>query len=311
MSFRFYFLFLTITFLLLFYPGSGPYFHIIAFNKNYFFKEHTQPSLQINTIPLIKAGALPPSVSAQGVYVVDAASLTPLYAKNEKQRFYPASTTKVVTALVALDLYAPDDVLTVKIASVEGQLMNLQNGERITLENLLYGLLVHSGNDAAVAIANSYGYDRFIELMNKKAHELHMNNTTFRNPNGLDDMQQLTTPYDLTLAARELLKNPYLTKIVGTKEITISDVDYTIFHHLSNVNKLLGEIRGLGGLKTGYTEFAGENLVSFYKHEGHDFIIVVMKSNDRFADTRTLVDWIITNISYIPALETPDITITP
>ncbi len=311
MSFRFYFLFLTITFLLLFYPGSGPYFHIIAFNKNYFFKEHTQPSLQINTIPLIKAGALPPTVSAQGVYVVDAASLTPLYAKNKKQRFYPASTTKVVTALVALDLYAPDDVLTVKIASVEGQLMNLQNGERITLENLLYGLLVHSGNDAAVAIANSYGYDRFIELMNKKAHELHMNNTTFRNPNGLDDMQQLTTPYDLTLAARELLKNPYLTKIVGTKEITISDVDYTVFHHLSNVNKLLGEIRGLGGLKTGYTEFAGENLVSFYKHEGHDFIIVVMKSNDRFADTRTLVDWIITNISYIPALETPDTTITP
>ncbi len=311
MSFRFYFLFLTITFLILFYPGSGPYFHIIAFNKNYFFKEHTQPSLQINTIPLIKAGALPPAVSAQGVYVVDAESLTPLYAKNEKQRFYPASTTKVVTALVALDLYDTDDVLTVKIASIEGQLMNLQNGERITLENLLYGLLVHSGNDAAVAIANSYGYDRFIDLMNKKARELHMNDTTFRNPNGLDDMQQLTTPYDLTLAARELLKNPYLTKIVGTKEITISDVDYTVFHHLSNVNKLLGEIRGLGGLKTGYTEFAGENLVSFYKHEGHDFIIVVMKSNDRFADTRTLVDWIITNISYIPALETPDTSITP
>lgn len=299
MSFRFYFLFLTITFLLLFYPGTGPYFYIIAYNKQAFSPEIKATNLHVNPVPTIKKGALPPAISAQGVYVVDADSLTPLYAKKEHQRFYPASTTKVITALVALDIYKPDDVITVKIASVEGQLMNLQNGEKITLENLLYGILVHSGNDAAVAIANSYGYDPFIELMNKKAQELHMVNTTFRNPNGLDNMQQLTTPFDLTLAARELLKNPYLTKIVGTKEITISDVDYTTFHHLSNVNKLLGEIRGLGGLKTGYTEFAGENLISFYKHEGHDFIIVIMKSEDRFADTRTMVDWIISNVTYV------------
>lgn len=302
MPFRFYFLFLTITFLLLFYPGAGPYFHIIAFNKGFFFKENKPESLHINPIPIVNTSAVSPVVSAQGVYVVDAESLTPLFAKNEKQRFYPASTTKVITALVALDLNSPDDVITVKIASVEGQIMNLRNGERITLENLLYGMLVHSGNDAALAIANSHGYDNFIELMNKKARALHMDNTTFKNPNGLDNMQQLTTPYDLALAARELLKNPYLTKIVGTKEITISDVDYTIFHHLSNVNKLLGEIQGLGGLKTGYTEFAGENLVSFYKHEGHDFIIVVMKSEDRFADTRSLVNWIVANVDYVPAL---------
>lgn len=298
MSFRFYFFFLTITFLLLFYPGTGPYFYIIAYNKEAFSPEIKPQNLHVNPLPIVKNGALPPSLSAQGVYVVDAESLTPLYARKEHQRFYPASTTKVTTALVALDVYKPDDVITVKIASVEGQLMNLQNREKITLENLLYGMLVHSGNDAALAIANSYGYDQFIDRMNQKAQQLHMINTTFRNPHGLDNMQQLTTPFDLTLATRELLKNPYLTKIVGTKEITISDVDYTIFHHLSNVNKLLGEIRGLGGLKTGYTEFAGENLISFYKHEGHNFIIVVMKSEDRFADTRTMVDWIISNVTY-------------
>lgn len=307
MPFRFYFLFLTITFFVLFYPGSGPYFHIIAFNKNYFFEEKKPQSIQLNPIPVVSQNAVPPLVSAQGVYLVDAQSLTPLYAKNEKLQFFPASTTKVITALVALDLYAPDDIITVKIASVEGQIMNLRNNERITVENLLYGMLVHSGNDAAMAIANSVGYDNFIDRMNMKAKELHMNNTTFKNPSGLDEMGQLTTPYDLTLAARELLKNPYLTKIVGTKEITISDVDYTIFHHLSNVNKLLGEIRGLGGLKTGYTEFAGENLISFYKHDGHDFILVVMKSEDRFTDTRTLVNWIVANVKYVPPLN-PSVT---
>ena len=193
MSFRFYFLFLTITFLLLFYPGTGPYFYIIAYNKQAFSPEIKPTSLHVNPIPTIKNGAIPPAISAQGVYVVDAESLTPLYAKNEKQRFYPASTTKIITALVALDLYSADDVITVKVASVEGQIMNLRNGERITLENLLYGMLVHSGNDAAVAIANSAGYDHFIDLMNHKARSLHMDNTTFRNPNGLDNMQQLTT----------------------------------------------------------------------------------------------------------------------
>ncbi len=308
MPFRFYFLFLIITFLLLFYPGAGPYFHIIAFNKSFFFEEIKPENIQINPIPIVNTTALPPIVSAQGVYVVDAHSLTPLYAKNEKQRFFPASTTKVMTALVALDLGDPDDVITVKNASAVGQIMNLREGERITLENLLYGMLVHSGNDAAMAIANSHGYDRFIDRMNKKAQELHMSESVFKNSHGLDDMEQLTTPYDLTLAARELLKNPYLTKIVGTKDITISDVDYTIFHSLTNVNKLLGEIRGLGGLKTGYTEIAGENLISFYKHEGHDFIIVVMKSEDRFTDTRNIVSWIVANVDYVAPIMMTEVT---
>ncbi|CAN5124784.1 N/A [soil metagenome] len=305
MSFRFYFLFLTITFLLLFYPGAGPYFNIIAFNKNHFFEQKRPDSIKINPIPVVNKAAAPPAVTAQGVYIVDGNSLTPLYAKNEHKKFYPASTTKIVTALVALDLYSPDDIITVKNASTEGQVMNLRNGERITVENLLYGMLVYSGNDAAKAFATNKGYDTFIGLMNKKAQDLHMKDTTFRNPMGLDDMHQQTTPYDLTLAARELLKNPYLTKIVGTKEITISDVDYTIFHQLTNVNKLLGEIQGLGGLKTGYTEFAGENLVSFYKHQGHDFIIVVLKSEDRFNDTRVIVNWLTTNVTYTTPLILP------
>jgi len=178
-------------------------------------------------------------------------------------------------------------------------LMELNIGEKITVENLLYGLLVHSGNDAAYVLADNHGFEKFIDLMNKKAKELKMMDSYFKNPAGLDENNQYTTPFDLALAARVLLENPYLAKIVSTKEITISDVDFKYFHKLTNVNKLLGEIAGLGGLKTGYTEEAGENLVSFYKKNGHQFIIVILKSQDRFYDTTNVINWIEENIDYI------------
>ena len=177
--------------------------------------------------------------------------------------------------------------------------MGLVQNERITVENLLYGILVHSGNDASYAIADEYVFDRFVERMNEKAKELYMNDSRLTNPAGLDDFNQYISPFDLALAGRELLKNQYLAKIVSTKEITISDVDFQVFHRLSNVNKLLGEIQGIGGLKTGYTENAGENLVSFYKHNGHQFIIVIIKSLNRFIDTKNVVLWIDQNIDYL------------
>jgi D-alanyl-D-alanine carboxypeptidase len=125
-----------------------------------------------------------------------------------------------------------------------------------------------------------------------------MSSSHFKNPAGLDDMDQYTSPFDLSLAARALLANNYLAKIVSIKEITIADSDYKYFHHLVNVNKLLGEVQGVGGLKTGYTENAGENLVSFYKKNSHQSIIVVLKSNDRFADTKNIISWINENVDY-------------
>ncbi len=211
----------------------------------------------------------------------------------------PASTNKIITALVANDLYKPDTVVTIQRVVAEGQTMGLVQNERITIENLLYGTLVHSGNDAAYALANEYGFDQFVKRMNAKAKELRMTHSHFTNPTGLDDYSQYVSPFDLALAARELLKNKFLSKIVSTKEITISDVDFQIFHKLTNVNKLLGEIQGIGGLKTGYTENAGENLVSFYKHNGHQFIVIILKSLDRFEDTKNIITWINENIDYI------------
>lgn len=288
------------TFLFLFYPGDSYYFHIFAYNRDLINKNIPETKININPIPYLKLPYFP-TVTAESIYLVDLPSFTPIFNRNENLKMFPASTTKVLTALVAYDLYKPDQVITVKKTIDEGQVMGLVIGEKITFENLLYGMLVYSGNDAAYVLADNFGYDKFIDLMNAKAKSLGMKNSQFVNPNGLDSGQQYTTAFDLALAARELLKNPYLAKIVSTKEITISDIDFKYFHRLESVNKLLGEIQGLGGLKTGYTENAGENLVSFYKKNGHQFVIVILKSLDRFNDTTNIIKWIDEDVAYLTA----------
>ncbi|MFA5136207.1 MAG: serine hydrolase [Patescibacteria group bacterium] len=298
MRYRFIILFIFFSLLFLFYPGDSYYYHFFSYNRDIFSQDISQKEIKIGPVPVLASPYYYPEVSAEGVYIVDLPSFTPVYQRNSRKQFFPASTAKIVTALVVFDLYEPDDIITVKRSSVEGQIMDLVPGEKITAENLLYGILVHSANDAAYAFADSVGYEQFIDLMNKKAKEIHMNSTMFANPAGLDHADQYTTPFDLALAARELLKNKYLARFVSTKEITISDIDYMYFHKLTNVNKLLGEISGIGGLKTGYTENAGENLVSFYKKNGHQFIIVILKSLDRFNDTRNVVEWINNNVQY-------------
>jgi len=299
MRLRFYLLFIFFTLLFLFYPGDSYYFHIFSYNRP-LFAENTLPAkIKIEPVPYLKNPYFQPFITAQGAYIIDLPSFTPIYQKNQKSRFLPASTTKIITSLVAYDIYNPNDVITVKKTIVDGQTMGLNIGEKITVENLLYGTLVHSGNDAAYVLAENYGYDKFIDLMNKKAKEIKMIDSHFSNPDGLDENGQYTTPFDLALAARYLLKNNYLAKIVSTKEIIISDVDFKYFHKLSNVNILLGEIAGIGGLKTGYTEAAGENLISFYKKNGHQFVIVILKSEDRFSDTRNVVKWIEENVDYL------------
>lgn len=294
--------FLSFSFLLLFYPGNYWLTHV--FSQQDLWREKPVPQFALHPIPEINKNAPYPLISAEGVYVADLSSFTPIFERNSKMKLYPASTAKIVTALVVADVFKPTDVILVtkqitKEDQPDWQLMGLVTGERITIENLLYGTLVYSANDAAFTLANAYGYDRFIEKMNEKASELGMENSHFKNPIGIDDGEQLTTAYDLALAARALLNNSYLAKFVSTKEIVISDVDYKYFHKLTNVNKLLGEIVGIGGLKTGYTELAGQNLVSFYKKNGNQYIIVVLKSLDRFEDTRILTQWIDLYVNHV------------
>ncbi len=239
-------------------------------------------------------------ITATGVVILDSASGVHMYKRNEDELLAPASTTKILTALVALDWYSLDDIITVKTVANDGQIMGLVPDEKITVENLLYGALIHSGNDAAWALAEGYpgGVEAFVAAMNAKAKALRLDKSSFTNPVGYDDPNQKMTPTDLARLGNIALGNPVIAKMVAIPQITVSDVTHTYFHPLKNVNQLLGKIPGVGGIKTGWTEEAGENLITVVERHGHRVIIVVLKSQDRFLDTSKLIDWVFTNIQW-------------
>lgn len=251
--------------------------------------------------PENKTGVYPGyEISASGVVVFDVESGVTLYARNSEAQLLPASTTKIMTALVALEHYQLDDVVTVATVANSGAVMGLVPGEKITVENLLYGALVQSGNDAAWALAEHYpgGVEQFVAAMNEKATSLHLTSTHFTNPAGYDHPEHKTTAMDLTRLAAFALTNRTIKRIVGIPQITISDVTHTRFHPLTNVNTLLGKIPGVAGIKTGWTEEAGENLVTLIERDGHRVIVVVLKSRNRFADTESLINWIFANYEW-------------
>ncbi|MFS8159377.1 MAG: D-alanyl-D-alanine carboxypeptidase family protein [Candidatus Roizmanbacteria bacterium] len=286
--------------LFLLYPGNTYYLDLFAYNPLLSTKASRITGSLPSEIPLVPNYPTSIPSTATSIYITDLETATPLFKKSEHLQLFPASTTKVITALTAIDTFKPDDILTVRRVINEGQTAGLVLGEKMTFDNLLYALLVNSANDSAFAIADNYsgGYNVFITAMNKKAEELGMKDTAFKNPAGLDEQGHFSTAFDLSVAARALAKNKELVKIVGIKEITVSDVDFKYFHRLYTINELLGVIPGIAGLKTGYTELAGQNFISLYKYQGHSYIIVVLKSQDRFLDTRAAVAWIQGNIRY-------------
>lgn len=288
------------SFLILNYPGDFFYFKLYSDNYSHWLEEEKKIDYSVKSFPFVSNSTIQPEITAQGVYFVDLDSFTPFFEKNSNQKFLPASTTKLITALVAIDHFRLDQNLKVKKIVDEPQIMGLISGEEISFENLLYGILIHSANDAAFVIADNFpgGEENFVRKMNEKAKQLMMKNSYFKNPAGFDDFGQFTTPFELSLAARAVLNNQTLKKIVAIKNITVADKDFKIFHSLQNVNRLLGEVSGLGGLKTGYTENAGENLISYYKKNGRQLILVVLKSEDRFEDTKKLIDWFNKNVAY-------------
>ncbi|MBI3343242.1 D-alanyl-D-alanine carboxypeptidase [Candidatus Gottesmanbacteria bacterium] len=239
-------------------------------------------------------------VTAAGVVIEDVDSGVILYQRNSYEPFAPASTTKILTSLVALDAYGLDDVLTVKTLMNNGATMKLVAGERMTVENLLYGTLIQSGNDAAYALSENYpgGVSAFVAAMNEKAKSLNLAQSHFTNPVGFDDPTHQMTPMDLARLANVALSNKTIAKMVAIPQITISDVTHTYFHSLTNVNQLLGKIPGVVGIKTGWTEEAGENLVTLVDRGGHRVIVVALKSKDRFGDTTKLIDWVFVNTQW-------------
>lgn len=241
-----------------------------------------------------------PDISAKAIVVMDKDSGTILYSKNPNLLSSMASTTKIMTALVSLDYYKMDDVLTVRTEKVEGVNVGFTVGEKLLFKDILYAMLLPSGNDAALAVAQNYpgGEDAFIEKMNEKARLFHLVNTNFADSIGLEDSRDYTTSLDLARLASKALDNQVFAKIVATKTWEITDTSGETKYFLKNLNQLLG-VYGVNGVKTGYTTEAGQVLVTSKEEKGHTLIIVVMDSQDRFFDTSRLLQEISGNINYL------------
>ncbi len=257
-------------------------------------------------VPVLQKGAKRPDLSAKSVFAIDLDSGKTLFSKDPDEPLLPASTTKIATALVSLAHYNLDDVLTVPKMKVDGQTMDLVEGEKISVRNLLYGMLVFSANDAAEVLARSFpggrdhpgGRDNFLLAMNELAKLYDLDKTHFVNPAGFDEYLHFSTARDLAKLAFEAMRNPIFAQIVGTPKTEVSSEDSQIVHKLVNINELVGKVDGVLGVKTGWTINSGGSLITMVDRSGHKIILSVLGSEDRFGETEKLIDWLYENYNW-------------
>ncbi len=240
-----------------------------------------------------------PGISAAQAILVDAKTGKVLYEKNADEKAYPASTTKIMTALLVLETLELYDsplaqMVTVpaEAEGVEGSSLYLKAGEQISIQDLLYGLMLQSGNDAAVALAiiAAGDLDVFVENMNEKAERLYCKNTHFVNPNGLFDENHYTTVRDMSIIAREAMSHDDFRTIVSAPSWD-ADRKESDFEHFYNKNKTVHEFRGGTGIKIGYTKASGRTLVASSQRNGKELICVVMGAPNWFNDAYTLMEY--------------------
>ncbi len=251
--------------------------------------------IEINSIPTLKEGKIEPVIYAKGAYSMDLTSNTILYTKNEHDKLPIASLTKLMTAYIILEEEDLDSIVTISsnAANTEGSQVWLGTGEQITVESLLYGLLIPSGNDCAVALAefNAGSEENFVKKMNQKAKQLGLNETSFTSASGLDDAGYSSTG-DLAYLSMYLLKNNFIRQITSLSSATITGAYGYPTHNLTSTNELLGSYLNVRGLKTGKTAGAGECLITVAEnHQGHEILTVILGSQDRFGETKLLLDW--------------------
>ena len=248
----------------------------------------------------------PPETRARAAITMDDATEQVLYEKLPDVPRPPASMTKIMTALQALEYGNLDEVVTstVDAADLPGSsLMGLRRGERLTLRQLLYGLLIPSGNDAALAIAIHLAGDpiKFAQMMNAHFDRLGLENSNFVNPHGLDAAGHFSTPRDIVMIAREAMKYAIFAEIVRTKEIELQTVPP---RHLVTTNKLLSVMPDAIGIKTGTTDKAGHNLVSAVDRDGHRVYTVVMNTTDVVTDSQAIYNYVFAKYAW-PMTEAP------
>jgi D-alanyl-D-alanine carboxypeptidase (penicillin-binding protein 5/6) len=238
-------------------------------------------------------------ISSGQAILIDGKTGTVIYEKSADEKAYPASTTKIMTALITLETLEKFDSpvdqeveIPESATSVEGSSIYLKPGEKITIEDLLYGLMLVSGNDCATALAIIIGgsEEEFVSMMNRRAAELGCSNSNFTNPSGLFDENHYTTARDMSRIALEAMKREDFRKIVGTESHTASrrDSEYRTF---INKNKTLYQYEGGTGIKIGYTKSSGRTLVASSERAGRSLICVVMSAPNWFKDAYALMDW--------------------
>ncbi len=237
----------------------------------------------------------PPPISAAAAAVIEEPCDALVHSVNAHARLSPASLTKIVTALVAAEQVDIAQTVSVTVdggalsAATDATIMGLQPGQRLSMVDLLYGLLLPSGNDAAIEIAEQVagGEEAFAGLMNARVEASGLNDTHFMNPHGLDEPGHFTSAYDIAMLGAELLRNPDLAFIVGTRSYQPAWNGPRI----TNLNLLLGQYPGALGVKTGYTDQARHTIVAAAEREGRRFVVSVLGSEDIYADATALLDW--------------------
>lgn len=250
------------------------------------------PVLAENEVKEIKSA---PSVSANSAVLIEASSGNIIFEKSAHERRPMASTTKIMTALIAIEHADLKNEVSVsnKAVGVEGSSIYLKSGENLTLENLVYALMLESANDAAAAIAVhiSGSIEEFAVLMNAKAEELELKNTHFTNPHGLDNEEHYTTAYDLAALTAYALKNETFSKIVSTYKATIPLYGDEGTRYLLNHNKMLKMYPDAIGVKTGFTKRSGRCLVSAAKRNGVTLVAVTLSAPDDWNDHKAMLDY--------------------
>lgn len=266
-----------------------------------FFGKDTEKSLPVAiTTPLLNADVIDASFCTQAVsaVIIDAKSGAVLYEKNAHKRLPMASTTKIMTALAVIENSSPDDIVTVSqlAAGTEGSSIYLEAGEKITVGDLLYGLLLESGNDAATALAEGVfgSVEECCKYMNERSHEMGLVNTSFSNPHGLDGEKHYTSAYELALITKHAMKNETFRQIVSTQSYVTKGEKKRYF---SNHNRLLRSFEGAVGVKTGYTSKAGRCLVSAASGNGEEYIAVTLNDSLDWQDHKDMLTFAFENFS--------------
>lgn len=263
----------------------------------------TQSELSVINYSDILTSSKALKVSAESAILIDADSGNIIYEYNAEARLPMASTTKIMTALVAIENCPIEKTVTVtkQAVGIEGSSIYLYEGEKLCMEDLLYALLLESANDAATAIAIEVGgsVESFADMMNEKAKSLGLCNTSFQNPHGLDSEEHYTTAHDLAIIARAALANPTLEKIFSTEKKTIPLNSEEGVRLLINHNKLLRMYDGTIGVKTGYTKRSGRCLVSAAERDGVRLIAVTLNAPNDWQDHTDMLDYGFETYEYV------------